>query len=113
MQQQPLKRVATEGSMGAITANSFPVNIQRSTGGYSTSLAGSDAGLSSMSRQLLTENVSGINGRKDDRAKKPSSASTQAWKEVMDAGQLLPLLSESFGESILPFIPTPLSNIFL
>ncbi|KAK1391886.1 Transcription initiation factor TFIID subunit 6 [Heracleum sosnowskyi] len=111
MQQPPLKRVATEGSMGVNTTNSFPVNIQRATGGYSTSLGGSDVGLSSMSRHLPTENVLGINGRKDDRAK--SSSSTQALKEVMGAGQYLPLLTESFGESMHPFIPTPLSNIFL
>ncbi|XP_017253377.1 transcription initiation factor TFIID subunit 6 [Daucus carota subsp. sativus] len=111
MQQPPLKRVATEGSMGV---SSFPVNIQRTAGGYSTGLGGSDVGLSSsMSRQIPTENALGINGRKDDRAKKPSSASTQAWKEVMDAGQSLPLLTECFGESMLTFIPTPLSNIFL
>lgn len=113
MQQPSLKRVATEGSMGVNTASSFPVNIQRATGGYSTSLGGSDVGLSSMSRNLPTENLLGINGRKDDRAKKPSSSSTQALKEVMDLGQMLPLLTESFGENMLPFIPTPLSNIFL
>lgn len=113
MQQPPLKRVATEGSMGVNTANSFPVNVQRATAGYSASLGGSDVSLSSMPRHLPTENVLGINGRKDDRAKKSLSSSTQALKEVMEAGQFLPLLTESFGESMLPFIPTPLSNIFL
>lgn len=113
MQQPPLKRVATEGSMGAISVNSLPINIQRASGGYSTTLGGSDVGLPSMSRQLPNENISGGSGRKDAQVKRISTASTQAWKEVMDAGPLLPLLAETFGESMLSFIPTPLSTIFI
>lgn len=113
MQQPPLKRVATEGSMGAISVNSLPINIQRASGGYSTTLGVSDVGLPSMSRQLPNENISGGSGRKVAQVKRTLTVSTQAWKEVMDAGQLLPLLAETFGESMLSFIPTPLSNIFI
>lgn len=44
---------------------------------------------------------------------KTSAGLEQAWKEDMDAAQLLPLLYEYFGESMLTFVPSPQSSLFL
>ncbi|KAK3014530.1 hypothetical protein RJ639_010080 [Escallonia herrerae] len=100
MQQPSLKKVASSSSVSAMPA---PVG-------------GADVGLSSTSRLLPCDNASGSSGRNErvgGQAKKMSSALAQAWKEGMDAGRLLPLLSEYFGESIHPFVPGPELSIFL
>uniref|UniRef100_A0A5B7CC85 Putative transcription initiation factor TFIID subunit 6 n=1 Tax=Davidia involucrata TaxID=16924 RepID=A0A5B7CC85_DAVIN len=114
MQQPPLKKAAIDGQVGA--KNSLPGDLQGSTGGFSTTLGGSGPGLSSMSRQLTNENVSGGGGRKEKVGGIPlnmSNVLAQAWKEDMDSGQLLPLLFEHFGESMFSFIPTPELSFFL
>ncbi|KAG7957745.1 hypothetical protein I3843_11G190500 [Carya illinoinensis] len=107
MQQQPLKKIATDSTMGVVPMNS----MQGTTGGYSTAVGGSSTGLSSMSRQLPAENISGreIGGR----AVKVSTVLSQAWKEDMDAGHLLGSLFEFFGESLFSFTPKPELAFFL
>ncbi|XP_059442869.1 transcription initiation factor TFIID subunit 6-like isoform X1 [Corylus avellana] len=111
MQQPPHKKMATEGTMGVIPMNSMQTDRQGATGGYSTAVGGSNVGLSSMSRQLPTENMSGreVGGR----VVKASSVLSQAWKEDMDAGRLLASLFEFFGESLYSFTPKPELSFFL
>lgn len=116
MQQPPLKRVATDGSIGAISGNSLPVNVQGAAGGYSIALGGSDVRLAAISRPVATENVPGSSGRREKiatRAQMPSTTLSQAWKKEMGAADLFPLLSEFFGESMLSFVPSPELSIFL
>lgn len=97
--------------MGVIPMNSMQTDRQGATGGYSTAVGGSNVGLSSMSRQLPTENMSGreVAGR----VVKASSVLSQAWKEDMDAGRLLASLFEFFGESLYCFTPKPELSFFL
>lgn len=111
MHQPPLKKVAADGKMGVIPMNSMQIDMQGTMGGYSTAAGGSGVGLSSMSRQLPTENVSGreVGGR----VVKASTVLSQAWKEDMDAGHMLASLFELFGESVLSFIPRPELSFFL
>ncbi len=111
MHQPPLKKVAADGKMGVIPMNSMQIDMQGTMGGYSTAAGGSGVGLSSMSRQLPTENVSGreVGGR----VVKVSTVLSQAWKEDMDAGHMLASLFELFGESVLSFIPRPELSFFL
>lgn len=107
VQQQPLKKIATDSTMGVVPMNS----MQGTTGGYSTAVGGSSSGLSSMSRQLPAENISGreVGGR----AVKVSTVLSQGWKEDMDAGHLMGSLFEFFGESLSSFTPKPELGFFL
>uniref|UniRef100_F6HET9 TATA box binding protein associated factor (TAF) histone-like fold domain-containing protein n=1 Tax=Vitis vinifera TaxID=29760 RepID=F6HET9_VITVI len=108
MQQPPLKKLATDGSMGVMPINSLAVDKQGLTGGFSTSTAvgSSDVGLSSMSQQLASENISGGRREVGTRALKASAVLAQAWKDV-NAGQLSASLFEYFGESMFCFTPSP------
>lgn len=111
MHQPSLKKVATDGKMGVIPMNSMQIDTQGTTGGYSAAAGGSGVGLSSLSRQLPTENVPGreVGGR----VVKTSTVLSQAWKEDMDAGQMLASLFELFGESVFAFTPNPELSFFL
>ncbi|KAL6314017.1 hypothetical protein AAG906_011751 [Vitis piasezkii] len=113
-QQPPLKKLATDGSMGVMPINSLAVDKQGLTGGFSTSTAvgSSDVGLSSMSQQLASENISGGRREVGTRALKASAVLAQAWKDV-NAGQLSASLFEYFGESMFCFTPSPELSLFL
>ncbi|XP_058218813.1 transcription initiation factor TFIID subunit 6-like isoform X2 [Rhododendron vialii] len=111
--QPPLKKLAIEGPMGVIPSNSMPGDMQ---GGFSNSPMGTDAGLPSISQQLTNERTSGMSSRREKVGGLPPNMPTilaQAWKEDMDAGNLLPLLVEYFGESMLSFVPMPELSFFL
>jgi len=47
------------------------------------------------------------------RVVKTSTVLSQAWKEDMDAGQMLASLFELFGESVFAFTPKPELSFFL
>ncbi|KAA8527021.1 hypothetical protein F0562_008750 [Nyssa sinensis] len=114
MHQPPLKKAAIDGPMGV--TNPLSGDLQGSTGGFSTTLGGSDAALPSMSRQLTNEKISGNSGRREKVSGQPvktSSVLAQAWKEDIDFGHMLPLLFEYFGESMFSFIPSPELSFFL
>ncbi|XP_065862477.1 transcription initiation factor TFIID subunit 6-like isoform X2 [Euphorbia lathyris] len=111
IQQPPLKKIATDsGGMGAVPMNSMQVDMQGATGGYLSAVGA--ASISSMSRQLPTENMSGRDF--GGRGLRTSPVLAQAWKEDVDAGHLVASLYELFGESILRFTPKPeLLSFFL
>ncbi|XWS11279.1 hypothetical protein CRYUN_Cryun38cG0070500 [Craigia yunnanensis] len=111
MQQPPLKKIATDGAIGMMPINSMQVDMQGVVGGFSTAVGGSSIGVSSISRQLSNDNISGreVGGR----VLKTSTVLAQAWKEDTDAGNLLASLFELFGESMLSFTPTPELSFFL
>ncbi|WJX37589.1 hypothetical protein P8452_25339 [Trifolium repens] len=97
-------------AMPGVTGTMMPMNsmsvdnMQGSTSGFSPMMgvSNSNAGVSStMGRQQSKENNTS------------SSILAQAWKDDIDAGQLLPPVFELFGESLLSFIPKPESFIFL
>ncbi|XP_047980358.1 transcription initiation factor TFIID subunit 6 [Salvia hispanica] len=108
MHQAPLKKLATDSSMGA---NSLPADIAGASGGYSTNTGAADS-----SRASGNNNVAGSSSRREivgGQGFKTSSALEQAWKEDTDAAQLLPSLYEYFGESMLTFVPLPEASLFL
>ncbi|CAL5202260.1 unnamed protein product [Lathyrus oleraceus] len=88
--------IAVPGVTGVVVPmNSMSVdNTQGSTSGFPPMMGAP----SSIGRQLSKEN---------------SSVLAQAWKDDIDAGQLLPPVFELFGESLLSFIPKPEASIFL
>ncbi|KAK7305180.1 hypothetical protein VNO77_43081 [Canavalia gladiata] len=104
-QQPPLKKLATDGPGGMVPMNSMSVDMQGSTGGFSTMMGVPTVGISSIGRQLSNDNASGR--EVGDQQRKVSSTLSQAWKEDMDAGHLVSSLFELFGESVLPFVPKP------
>ena len=116
MQQPVLKKLATDGPMGALSANSVPADMPGASGGYAKNIGVSDTGFPSMSRSFSNENVLGMSGRRDmvaSQGYKTSSVLDQAWKEDMDVGKLLPLLHDYFGESMFNFVPAPELSFFL
>ncbi|XVE50749.1 hypothetical protein DITRI_Ditri01bG0188300 [Diplodiscus trichospermus] len=111
MQQTPVKKLATDGAIGMMPINSMQVDMQGVVGGFSTGIGGSNIGVSSISRQVSNNNISGreVGGR----GLKTSTVLAQAWKEDTDAGNLLASLFELFGESMLSFTPEPELSFFL
>lgn len=102
MHQPPLKKLATDSSMG--------VDIPGASSGYST-----NTGMADSVRALGNNNVAGSSSRREIVGGQGSTSSglDQAWKEDTDAAQLLPLLYEYFGESMLTFVPSPEASLFL
>ncbi|KAK9284593.1 hypothetical protein L1049_023769 [Liquidambar formosana] len=114
-QQPPLKKIATDGPMDAVSTNSLPSDSQGETD-VSTSLGNSDVGPSSSSVGIPSESISGSRGRREkggNRDMKMSAILTQAWKDDLNSGHLLVSLFEQFGESIFSFIPAPEMSLFL
>lgn len=117
MHQPPLKKFATEGSMGVMSSNSMPMDIPGASGlgGYSTSVGATDPNLQS-SRPIANNDAPGSSGRRDivgGQGLKTSAALDQAWKDDADARRFVPLLYDYFGESMLSFVPTPEASLFL
>ncbi|KAG4923849.1 hypothetical protein JHK87_049389 [Glycine soja] len=111
MQQQqlpPMKKLVTDGTGGAVPMNSMSVDMQGSTGGYSSMMGVSSM---SMARQISNDNVPGRDI--GDQQRKVSSTLAQAWKDDIDAGNLVSSVVELFGESVLPFVPNPEAYMFL
>lgn len=107
-QQPPLKRVATDGSIGVMPHNSLPINMQGVPGGYSNAMANSTLGIpSSASQQFPNAKMPG------GRPGKSSGILGQGWKDENDAGDLLIAMFNHFGESILPFSPNPEMFLFI
>ncbi|KAK6149369.1 hypothetical protein DH2020_016894 [Rehmannia glutinosa] len=116
LHQPPLKKLVTDNSVGIMPRNSLPIDMTGASGGYSTSIGAADSNLQSSTRPLTNNNVAGSSGRKEmigGQGSKTSASLDQAWKEDVDAGQLLPLLYEYFGESMLSFVPSPEVSLFL
>ncbi|EOY12200.1 hypothetical protein QUC31_001698 [Theobroma cacao] len=111
MQQPPLKKMATDSASGMMPINSMQVDMQGAVGGFSATMGGSNIGVSSISRQLSNDNISGREA--SGRVLKTSTVLAQAWKEDTHAGNLLASLFELFGESMLSFTPKPELSIFL
>ena len=111
MQQPPVKKTATGSGIAMMPINSMQVDMQGVVGGFSTAIGGSNIGVSSISRQLSNDNISGreVGGR----VLKTSTVLAQAWKEDTDAGNLLASLFELFGESMLSFTPKSELSFFL
>ncbi|KAF5198322.1 Transcription initiation factor tfiid subunit [Thalictrum thalictroides] len=112
-QQPPLKKVMSEGMMGA----TMQTDMQAVTDGFPAASGNAIMAPSSSLRQITNEsNSRGSTSRKEKsegRLPKMSVALAQAWKEDMDAGHLLASLFEFFGESILPFTPSAELSFFL
>lgn len=109
MQQPPLKKLATDGPMGAIP-NSMQIEMRGATAGIPNAVGVSGIGASSISHQSPNEHFS---GRDIDKKGRAFTILAQAWKEDLDAGHLLSSLFEYFGESVLSFIPKPELYFFL
>lgn len=111
MQQPPLKKLATDGPMGVLSANPMPIDMPGASGVYAKNM-----GVPSMVRSFSNETVLGTNRRRDmiaSQGYKTTSVLDQAWKDDMEVRKLLPLLYENFGESMFNFVPAPALSFFL
>lgn len=112
-QQPPLKKQATETSMGAIPSNSLPADMAGTSGGYTANM---DSNMQ-MPRSVMNNNMAGTSNRKEMTAAgqvlRASAAVDRASQRDGDAGHLLPQLYEYFGESMLSFVPSPEASLFL
>ncbi|KAL5804021.1 hypothetical protein ACOSQ3_030821 [Xanthoceras sorbifolium] len=112
MHQPPVKKMATNGTVGVMPVNSMHVNMQRPISGYPTVLGVSGVGVPSMHRQLLNEKML-VRKVGAGQALKTSTVLAQAWKSDMEGGHLLASLFELFGESMFCFTPKPELSFFL
>lgn len=109
-QQPPPKRMEIDGPIFTPSSNSPPSQLP----GETAALANS--GASSTSSHTPVEIVSASRGTKNNGSGhylNTSSILAQVWKDDLDSGHLLVSLFELFGESILPFIPSPEMSLFL
>lgn len=116
MMEQTLKKAATgDGSAGG-----HLVKVEMpgaSSSGFSITRGASDVGVHPLPRYLPNDNIPGNSGRREKfngAAQTSSVAMARAWKKEINAGHLLPKLYDLFGESMLPFVPSPeLCNIYI
>ncbi|CAH1451016.1 unnamed protein product [Lactuca virosa] len=112
MMEQAVKKAATGESL-------VKVEMQGGGSGFSITRGGSSDVLPT--RFMGNENIPGSStsaGMRRDRfganIQTSSLAVSRAWKKEVNAGHLLPKLFHLFGESMLPFVPSPeLCNIFI
>lgn len=111
IQQPPLKKMATDSTMGVMPVNSMLVDIHGGKGGFPSSGGAPNVAVSSVSQQLPNENMSGRDtGARVSRA---SAVLAQAWKDDVDVGNLSGSLFECFGERMFIFTPKPELSFFL
>ncbi|KAL7591427.1 hypothetical protein Lser_V15G35592 [Lactuca serriola] len=112
MMEQAVKKAATGESL-------VKVEMQGGGSGFSITRGGSSDVLPT--RFMGNENIPGSSASASMRRDRfganiqtSSLAVSRAWKKEVNAGHLLPKLFHLFGESMLPFVPSPeLCNIFL
>ncbi|XP_072962813.1 transcription initiation factor TFIID subunit 6 isoform X1 [Typha angustifolia] len=114
-QQPPLKKLATDASMGSITPISLTANMQGATDVFPSQSSNSGIIQSSSSGQISKDTLSGAIRRDKGGAQpqKSSAVLSQAWKEDLDAGHLLTSLFELFGEGIFSFTQPAEMSFFL
>ncbi|GER32871.1 transcription initiation factor TFIID subunit 6 [Striga asiatica] len=97
MHQPPLKKLVTDNSAGnSLQMDSGHSNVQQSVPyTNNNNIVGSSSG----GKEIISEQ-----GLK---------VVDQAWKDDVDGQQLLLLLYEYFGESMLSFVPSPEASLFL
>ena len=114
-QQPPPKRMEIDGPISTPSSNSPPSQLPGETAALAYS-ADTNAGPSSTSSHTHVEIVSASRGTKNKGSGhylNTPSILAQVWKDDLDSGHLLVSLFELFGESILPFIPSPEMSLFL
>lgn len=114
-QQPPPKRMEIDGPISTPSLNSPQSQLPGETAALANS-GDTNAGPSSTSSHTPVEIVSASRGTKNNGSGhylNTSSILAQVWKDDLDSGHLLVSLFELFGESILPFIPSPEMSLFL
>ncbi|KAL9264394.1 Transcription initiation factor TFIID subunit 6-like protein [Drosera capensis] len=114
-QQPPFKKVAMDGPTDATFSDTTVSKMQIGNGspifgGNNVSLDGS-----SSSKDVIDHSSNGRHSlqKSDIRAPKLSAIVRQIWKNELKSGKILVSLHDLFGESILPFIPTPELSLFI
>ncbi|XP_075522986.1 LOW QUALITY PROTEIN: transcription initiation factor TFIID subunit 6-like [Primulina tabacum] len=114
MHQPTAKKLMTDSTMtgGVIQANSVPADMPGAGGAYPANIRAGDTNLQG-SRPLGNNNVARTSGRKEIDVGLLLKALGGVDQEDANAGNLLPLLSEYFGESMSSFVPSPALSLFL
>ncbi|KAJ7964752.1 transcription initiation factor TFIID subunit 6 [Quillaja saponaria] len=115
-EQPPLKKIATDGTVGLVLTNSSASHSQGEAVIPAISVNSIPGPSSSSSGEMPNNTI--IDGRvrtdkSDGKATKTSAVLNQVWKEELNSGRLLISLFEVFGEGILPFFPAPEMSLFL
>ncbi|PKA52821.1 hypothetical protein AXF42_Ash001802 [Apostasia shenzhenica] len=108
-QQPPLKKQAVDGSLSSSSMISTTANPHSVEDGFSDNMP-AEPGQHSSSSEQLSNNIILAGSSKP---RQTSSILEQAWKEDLEAGRLLALLFELFGERIFSFIQPVELNVFL
>lgn len=115
-EQPPLKKIATDGPVDAVSTSSMPTPMEEDAAA-ATPLDNSDVDHPSSSSGQIPPDSGSESRRKRDKggsqALKMSAILPQIWKDDLNSGKLLVSLFELFGEGILSFIPAPEMSLFL
>ncbi|XWS75828.1 hypothetical protein CRYUN_Cryun01aG0125600 [Craigia yunnanensis] len=107
-----LKKIATDGPIGVVSADSSSSPVQGETVAPLPS-GDFDADQPSSSEKMPNDERSGNRVGKDSQILKISAICNQIWKDDLNSGRTLITLFELFGEGILSFIPAPEMSLFL
>lgn len=103
-----------DGPAGTIQAiATATANLQGAEDGFAPQSSGAGTGQSSASGQVSIDTIGGRREKGSSGAPKGSAVLAQAWKEDLDAGNLLSSLFQLFGEGILSFTQSPERSFFL
>ena len=107
-----LKKIATDGPIGVVSANTSPSPMQ---GEMVAPLPSGDfdADQPLSSEKMPNDERAGNRVGKDSQILKMSAIHNQIWKDDTISGRTLIKLFELFGEGILSFIPAPELSLFL
>ncbi|XVF71815.1 hypothetical protein PTKIN_Ptkin12aG0069800 [Pterospermum kingtungense] len=111
--EPPLKKIATDGPIGVVSANSPTSPIQGEMVASLPSGGDFDADHPSSSEKMPNEERSGNRVGKDSQCLKMSAILNQIWKDDLNSGRTLVTLFELFGEGLISFIPAPEMSLFL
>ncbi|KAG6478412.1 hypothetical protein ZIOFF_061854 [Zingiber officinale] len=113
-QQPPFKKMAVDGPAGTIQAiATTTANLQGAEDGFSPQSSGAGTAQSSAPGQVSIDSIGSRREKGGSGAPKGSVVLAQAWKEDLDAGNLLSSLFQLFGEGILSFTQSPEKSFFL
>ncbi|KAK3404394.1 transcription initiation factor TFIID subunit 6 [Eucalyptus grandis] len=115
-QQSPLKKMAVDGPINAMSTNPTPTNGQEEAAAVTPSNdSDADATPSAAGKEPNDNDVGTGSGRVNgsSRSVNMSAMLKQIWKDDLNSGRLLVSLFEQYGESLIPFLPSPELSVFL
>lgn len=108
--------MAVDGPINAVSTNPSPTNGREEATAVTPSNDSDADATPSAAGKDPNDNVAGARSGRvsgSSQSVNMSAMVRQIWKDDLDSGRLLVSLHEQFGESLIPFIPSPELSVFL